>query len=147
MKVGFTGTRNGCTQPQRATLRLLLELLNPSEFHYGAAKGADAEAYWLAAPLGVLTVAYPGMDSAGSHPDEDQPSVANAGKVLPRMQYFARNRAIVDAVELMVACPPCFPLPLQGGTVYTIKYAVGRKVVIIVKPDGELETLVTRGWV
>lgn len=44
MKLGFTGTREQLTQPQKAALLSLMRDQFPFELHHGDCKGADAEA-------------------------------------------------------------------------------------------------------
>lgn len=147
MKIGFTGTRQGTTPDQLATVRFLIGLLMPDEFHHGAAKGADAEAAMAARDTVELSdfrvCAWPGIDGSGKSPDEDAGSIDYANWVMEPARYFVRNRAIVDATDLLIACPPCWPLPASGGTLYTINYArkVG-KPVLIVDPAGDVHPII-----
>jgi hypothetical protein len=57
-----------------------------------------------------------------------------------RAAHLQRNRNIVDAVQVMIACPRGFEEELRSGTWATIRYArkVGRKLYIIY-PDGRVD--------
>lgn len=146
MKVGFTGTRHGMSDAQRASFGTLIVFdvdTKPPHFHHGACKGADAEAARLVRYIDPdsFIVAHPGK-SAGGGDNEwlDQESVADANEVRETQTHFARNRTIVDETDILVACPGDMIEQLRGGTWYTIGYArkVGRHVVII-WPDGRVE--------
>lgn len=138
MNVGFTGTRQGCAPEQLKSLELLLKLLKPTEFHHGAAIGADAQAAKIAASIdGCQIIAWPGCNLAGESPDMDATSLEISHVKMRQAGYFTRNRKIVSVCDVLVACPPCHPLPSTGGTAYTIRHAVKMSVpVLIVWPDG-----------
>lgn len=133
MKMGFTGTREGMTDAQKATFSLILHHCGPREFHHGDCKGADADAH-----VGVSVVSFP--CKIVIHPPENGDLRAScAGEVRPVKGYFARNRDIVAETDALVACPKG-PDTGRGGTWYTINYARARgKPVLIVWPDGRYE--------
>lgn len=135
MIVGITGTRSGCTPDQLAALKGALIELAPSELHHGDCVGVDAQAHALALEMGVSVVIHPPVD------EEHRAFCEGAFLVLPARTHFARNREIVNACEVLVACPVSQPEPVRGGTRYTADYArkVG-KTVAICWPDG------TRTW-
>lgn len=142
MKIGFSGTRNGMTDAQRAALIGLFGQLEPTEFHHGACKGADASAAFIADDSkGVWIVAHPGKSAKGGENEWlDQCAMECSDDVRDTKTHFARNRDIVNETDLLIACPPCQPLPASGGTAYTVGYAgkVGKPVKII-WPSGIVE--------
>lgn len=137
MKVGFTGTRKGMTDAQHSALADWIDA-HPSmaEFHHGDCVGADAESHvavlcWSRAHIFV----HPPVD------DSLAATCAGGARVtrLPRKTYFARNRDIVDACDVLLACPmeKWTTLPNRGGTAYTVGYARKcGKLVVIFWPDG-----------
>lgn len=143
MKIGFTGTRQGTTPDQLATVRFLIGIIDFDEFHHGAAKGADAEVAKIMRVTNCHMTAWPGHNQDGNSPDQDNESVDISDSVELPLPYFSRNRRIVDATDLLIACPPCWPLPTSGGTLYTINYArkVG-KPVLIVDPAGDVHPII-----
>ncbi len=144
MKLGFTGTRNCMTPEQRSAFRsLLTELPSVLEFHHGDCRGSD----WDACRL-YLVYAQQFDDASvvvhppdyGGHRAFCMEKVENYGLrlVIEKPKPFLdRNRDIVDASELMVACPAESTEQQRGGTWSTVRYArkVGRELVVIL-PDG-----------
>lgn len=133
MIIGFTGTRNGMTPPQRATVeKVVAKLLfdfGAHEAHHGDCVGADAEFSDIAFPLAAIHV----------RPGPDGPLRAHKGAAVyyPEKTHFARNRDIVKGCDLLLATPRLMTEEDRGGTWYTINFArkVG-KPIIIVWPDG-----------
>ena len=140
MKVGFTGTRKGVTQPQWEALeQVLLSLPNVAdEFHHGDCVGADAEADEVAHDLGLYVVIHPPVDEAL------RAFCRYADETRPAKTHFARNRDIVNETEALVATPGTMEEEAFGGTWYTINYARKRgKPIVIVWPDG---SVTYEGW-
>jgi hypothetical protein len=139
MKIGFTGTRNGMTDPQKAAFKLLACRRSPTEFHHGACLGADADAEGMIVCDHV--VAHPGKPASGArNPYVSESAVAAAHEVRPVQTHFARNRNIVDETDILIATPWQTERPAKGtggGTWYTIEYGEKRgKPVHIIWPDG-----------
>lgn len=151
IKVGFTGTRDGMTTDQLAELRHRLSRPQTdwkmfSEFHHGDCVGADEQAHDM---MRVLLARYwPLRVDIHIHPPKDRRFRAHCDEGMDFMElrtvrvwdeddYLARDRAIVDATDLLIGCPKGFDLRSHGGTTYTIGYAlkVG-KAVVIIWPDG-----------
>lgn len=135
MKVGFTGTRDGATDPQMACVRLVCRILDMTEAHEGDCVGFDAQAWSMANDM------IP-SDRVHIHPPEKSDLRAHAwiaGNVEhPPKNYFARNRDIVDATDVTVGAPPANHELSEGGTWYTLDYARKKgKPVIVCWPDGE----------
>lgn len=141
-RVGFTGSRHGMTPAQMAVLGSELgELRSALEFHYGDCVGADEEALHLAARCGGIYHAHPATlnriwdgkwraDTALRYPE------------LSIIQHEAkhpvvRNQDIVNAVDLMFACPQEPSSVLRSGTWSTIRFVRAQRVpLVIIYPDG-----------
>ena len=99
--VGFTGTREGCTDAQAAAMAGLLHDLRCSVLHHGDCVGADAQAHEAARSLGVPVELHP-----PSSPQWRAFCRMLPGEVVrPELDYIERNRAIVHACAVLVACP------------------------------------------
>lgn len=136
MKLGFTGTRFGMTDLQKATFKSLLTPLE--EFHHGSCQGSDVQAAQMVRQVlseyYVQIIAHPGPDS------EFKLSSGVDDQITESKTHFARNRDIVNLTDEMIATPFEMTEQSAGGTWYTIKYAIkmGKKVTII-WPDGSKE--------
>lgn len=125
--VGFTGTQRGLSAEQRQRLKECLMMLQAHGYvalHHGDCVGADAAAHELATELGFRVVI---------HPPEDPKKRAwcTSGQVLPVKPYLARNRDIVKATALLVACPGEVVEQLRYGTWATVRCARAKKRQII----------------
>lgn len=140
MIVGFTGTREGMTDAQLATVRRVLESIDIGELHHGDCVGADAQVDPIARECGAYIAIHPPTDpklrarcdgpNTTIHPDRD---------------YIARNRKLVDSVDLLIAAPDG-PERQRSGTWSTVRYA--RKTwrpVVLVRPDGTYTLLLRKG--
>jgi hypothetical protein len=137
MVAGFTGTKRGMAQRQRATYRYLLRELNVRVLHHGDCIGADAEADKDARRHGAQIVIHPPSDpKLRAFCDWSLPHEAR-----PPRPYLERNKDIVaEAVDGLLAAPRQMvePANLRGeGTWTTVGYArrAGRRTWII-WPDG-----------
>ena len=129
MRVGFTGTREGMTAPQRATLHKLLLEFEGGEFHHGDCLGADAEAHDIAAEL-YTTVIHPPLRATCR-------AFKSGNVVLQKQDYLERNKDIVDNTALLIAAPKTLREEHRSGTWSTVRYArKNDKQVIIIYPDG-----------
>jgi len=134
MKVGFTGTQKGTTTEQFAACTEFFLTHQVSEFHHGVCIGADEELHTLVIILKTKVFKYPSnirgkvaICEGGTTVCEPQPPIK-------------RNHMIVDAVEMLLACPETTQEVVRSGTWATIRYA--RKVGIpiwIVLPNGEIK--------
>lgn len=132
-RIGFTGTRQSITQGQMTALRRLLiaEGEGGAEVHHGDCVGADTACHVIAVSLTYRTVVHPPADSfyRGFCPGTE---------VLQEKPYLDRNKDIVDACDLLIACPQG-PEEQRSGTWSTIRYARRQgKPVVIVWPSGEV---------
>lgn len=135
MQVGITGTRSGMTPAQKTSFVALVGLeRDMTGFHHGKCVGVDCEAGEIVRGLSSARVVL--------HPPvkTDLEGEAEGDEERPRKGYFARNRCIVDEVDLLVVVPFQSEWQSQGGTWYTHDYAIKRgKPVVIIWPDGSIE--------
>src|SRR5262249_40960494 len=133
MNEGFTGTRRGLTDAQKKALRVVLcqEAGTLGVVHHGDCVGADAFCHSLAVDLGNKVVIHP--------PDRIslRAFCQGAWQVHAPCPYLDRNRDIVAATDVLLACPGGVAEERRSGTWATVRYArrLGRPVVLIL-PDG-----------
>jgi hypothetical protein len=129
-KIGFTGTRKGLTEKQSASLHELLRVFCPTEFHHGCCVGSDLQSEEV-----MLELIREGMTcELHQHPPTDMrlaevrtfPGVETI--LYTQKLYLDRNREIVDAVDVMVACPAEKEEQKRGGTWYTVRYTIKQGV-------------------
>ena len=130
--IGFTGTQEGMTPAQIATLYTCLRNLSPEEFHHGDCIGADAQAHAEAratkSPPHI--VGHPPLNPS-------KRAWCECDSLLPEEDYLDRNKKIVDACFLLIATPKEFEEQQRSGTWSTVRYAKKRKKqVLIILPDG-----------
>lgn len=135
MRMGFTGTRRGMTGGQKKALVALLEEWKIEEIHHGDCVGADDETANLANEVRP-------RPRIVCHPPKDESLRAFnpwSDETKPALTHFARNRAIVDATDFLVAAPFEAEHQSHGGTWYTFDYARKKgKRVLVLTPDGTL---------
>lgn len=135
MKVGFTGTRFGMTEPQKAVLTVgLFGMGIVTELHHGDCVGADEDAHKIALDMGILIVVHP--------PEEPlhRAFCKNAKEVLEQKPYLIRNQDIVDQTDLLIATPFFEYEEVRGGTWFTVRYArLRKKRIVIAWPSGKFE--------
>lgn len=137
--IGFTGTQAGMTDVQKRALLHIWHLLRPlSELHHGDCIGADAEAHVMFDREGKSIVIHPPVDRSKQAFCKAQLA---AFDVLAPLPYLERNRAIVDASDVLFACPrDVIGENLRSGTWSTVRYARRlERPVFIVRPDGRIE--------
>lgn len=111
---------------QKIDLLYLLQDLPVGEFHHGDCIGADFEAAHIARKLGYTIVCHPPTIDAKR---EFFPSDVT----FPALPYLARNKAIVNATEVLFAAPKETEEVIRSGTWATVRYArkVGKPVYIL----------------
>jgi len=120
------------TWSQLTSLRRILDDQDV-EFHHGCCEGADTEAHLLANALGLSIVCHPPLSQSkqGVFPTPGDAFVWWEPK-----EYLVRNRDIVEATTLLIACPAKTEV-LRSGTWATVRYARKRRHrILIVHPDG-----------
>jgi hypothetical protein len=119
MTIGFSGTRKGMSEAQRAQLHAVIDWLwtgrrDDREFRHGAAIGADLEAADIA-------VRWSGAQIV-PHPANGNP--------------LARNRAIVAASDILIAAPESDTEQQRSGTWATVRYARAKGIPIVMLSSG-----------
>jgi hypothetical protein len=133
MNAGFTGTRNGMTDAQKAAVLSVLLKQGVTSISHGDCVGADEDVHLLARMNGVDVNIYPPTDSSL------RAFCMGAKYMAEPKTHFARNRDIVDTSDILIATPALMVETDTGGTWYTIRYARKKgKPVLIVWPDGAL---------
>lgn len=139
MHIGFTGTQQGMTGSQQDSVRQQFALAMPAILHQGDCIGADEEAAWIANAMGLPFEVHPPENTAKrAFTATLYPAVATlVHKPLP---YLDRNRAIVDACELLIAAP-FGSRRRRSGTWYTVRYALAQgKDTLIIDNYGNIVT-------
>lgn len=134
--VGFTGTRFGATRYQLESLDRFMVGRLPNEWHHGGGVGADKQSHDLAIGYGIDIWIHPSLAGVDFTLFPRQ----RADRLERPYGHLRRNRNIVGAVHVMVACPRGFEEELRSGTWATIRYArkIGRKLYIMY-PDGRVD--------
>lgn len=129
MKVGFTGTRDGCTSGQLVAVQLWLMSHPADEYHHGDCRGADDVFFRLVRQ-------YPGVTHAHPCDIPSERAFTQSAVIHPALRPLARNRVIVDACDVLLACPKG-PEELRSGTWATIRDARKKgKRIVVFYPDG-----------
>jgi hypothetical protein len=136
MDVGFTGTQDGLTDDQMATLRFLFGRLRSfglQSLHSGDCIGADYTAFKEWEALNGKNVGHP--------PENDSKrAFCSFDAAYDPKPYLVRNHDIVDCSSALIVTPNCFKRKLRSGTWATIRYAEPRIPVTIIFPDGSRES-------
>lgn len=134
ISIGFTGTRKGMTDSQKksftAFMRAFTERFKCVEFHHGDCVGADDDAHMIARTFpNVIIVIHPPTNSS-------QRAMCKGDKCHNPFPYLQRNKNIVDASKIVVACPGEIEEQQRSGTWSTIRYARKRaKGTTIIYPE------------
>jgi hypothetical protein len=145
--LAFTGTRRGLTPAQLAALRVVLAEIrfHNSVVHNGAAEGADEEM------LDLLAEGLAGRPTVHLWPCNRErqqwafewalafsKALHPSARVHPTAPPLERNRRMVAAASVVVACPDG-PERLRSGTWSTVRAARRRgREVVLVWPDGSV---------
>ena len=132
-KIGFTGTQKGMTYKQGETLLALLSRGEVGEFHHGDCKGADAQAHEIARACRIPIYIHPPLIP-------EKRAYKHSRFTYPPEMYSERNRNIVDACNILIACPSSRSEEARSGTWATIHYARKKnKEIKIIWPDGKIK--------
>ena len=130
LKIGFTGTQEGVTTAQMSKLAELFATFGRFELHHGDCIGADKAAHLAARRVGASVVIHPPLVKS-------KRAFCESALVLPPKAYLERNKDIVDATEVLIACPKSSNEEVRSGTWSTVRYArKQKKMEIIIFPDG-----------
>jgi hypothetical protein len=139
MKIGFTGTREGMTREQRAAFFQFVKGLDPHariSFHHGCCLGADASAVDIIDRKHGLSDIYGYPSNLKGMTSENAIRLSNV--VYPPLPPLERNKNIVSAVDVLVACPKGPEASnFKSGTWATIRYARKNGIrIVILWPNG-----------
>lgn len=123
MIIGITGTREGMTDFQLVEVGRFLAN-NSGHFHHGDCVGVDVQAARIASHLGYHVVCHPPTA-------QDMRAFHDSDEVRNPLGYLARDRKIVESVEVLLVVPKQMEWQPKGGTWYTHDYAKRRGVPII----------------
>lgn len=128
--LGFTGTRDGLTDYQRNAIWSMLRDIKPREAHHGDCVGGDSDFHFLCRKREIPLIGHP--------PEDDRWRAFCEGfeRIEVPRPYLARNRIIVNTVQILIAAPKedYEPPPQRGqGTWSTVRYArsIGRLLRIV----------------
>ena len=134
-RIGITGRPSEPTRSQVDALHTLLVTERGSSLHHGDCVGGDETAHFIAGDYGLWRVVHP--------PTNDRARAFCAGEEeRAPAPYLVRNRAIVDATEVLICLPAgperSFP---RAGEWATVRYArkLGRPIVFV-WPNGSMTT-------
>jgi len=142
MKIGFTGTQKGLARSQYEALFRVLHgysWAEEREFHHGNCVGGDESSHYIAGILKFKRVLHRPL--SGRKEARCSFHLEPVDVLMPRKDYLERNKNIVNATEVLVACPKEEDgETLRSGTWSTVRYArsLKRKIVII-RPSGKVE--------
>lgn len=142
--VGITGTRDGATDAQKAKLQEWLKVITALVHDHevvvlhGDCVGADQDADVVAQGLKLRRFVMPAAVNDRLRAFCTQRGAEALADPLPPL---VRNKAIVEACEVLVALPKG-PEELRSGTWSTVRYAIkrGNGVVMIITPNGRVQS-------
>lgn len=131
-RLGFSGTRDGMTINQYATVEKLLTLSTVEEVHHGDCVGSDEQFHSICLGLGLRIITHP--------PIKDQYRAFCIGEENREPKdYLLRDKDIVDETEALMATPKQESMAVRSGTWYTIRYAATcRRHMLVINPNGSL---------
>jgi hypothetical protein len=132
-RIGFTGTQHGMTPHQMIRLQSIMQDWAPTMAAHGDCIGADAQFHSLMLQLRVPIYIYPPSDP------KKRAFCTGAVLIAEPQDYLVRDRAIVDAVEVMIATPKTDVPEKRSGTWYTVRYSHKQnKPTFVILPDGRI---------
>jgi hypothetical protein len=100
--------------------------------HHGDCEGADAQVHRIARKLGFFIEGHPPRLAR-------KRAFCTFDIIQPEMDYMARNRAIVDVCDILVAAPATRVEILRSGTWATMRYAHKTRTPYYgIGPDGAI---------
>ncbi|MDZ4849992.1 MAG: hypothetical protein SGI77_11960 [Pirellulaceae bacterium] len=132
MQIGFTGSQTGMSRSQHLFIQTYIQQTQPTicSAHHGDCVGADAEFHEICENEEIAVTLHPPAN-------DEKRAFCYAGQVRKPLPYLERNKKIVDACTLLIACPSG-PEKLRSGTWATIRFARRQnRKLLIVMPNGE----------
>lgn len=138
MRLSFTGTHRGMTQPQ--ILKLAEFIAKASVLVHGACVGADDQADLLAVFFCVPRRALPSTSVSMRVPYDTLLSRIGSRIFIDLAKPpLVRNKHIITAGDRLVACPAQVLEVLRSGTWATVREARRQGVpVVVITPEGDL---------
>lgn len=144
--IGFTGTRNGMTDPQKAKVHEELQSIlayvkaMPHEYTFldaramhGDCVGADADFHHICKREGMTILIRPCTY-------ESMRARCNGIRIAKAKDPMQRNKDIVADADILIATPPTHEEVRRSGTWATVRYMTkAQKPLIIIFPDGSVE--------
>jgi hypothetical protein len=128
IQIGFTGTQRGMTPRQQQHVTTILQKYKGSTLHHGDCIGADAQAHGIAKKCGLSVEIHPPINP-------EKRAYTKGGVTHTKKPYLERNRAIVDASDMLIATPKTAREDLRSGTWATVRYArKQKKKIALVRP-------------
>ncbi len=138
-KIGFTGTRHGMTELQKAAVKKFITSEKFNELHHGDCIGSDRDIH-------NIIVKYREEENKKikivGHPPKYNKYQANCkcDILLAKNDYLSRNHNIVDITDILIATPDSKER-LHSGTWSTVRYARKKdKKIYIFNKNGLLKT-------
>lgn len=132
MEIGFTGTQAVVTDPQLESLMEIIDGLDFERAHHGDCIGADNIFHIVLRTIAAHVI-------IEGHPPskKDKRAFCKFDEENQPHEYLIRNRHIVRASDLMIACPKGPERKRGSGTWATIRFARKQgKPMVIIWPDG-----------
>lgn len=129
-RLGFTGTRDLISAPQRTSLREYMTARDASGLFHGRCVGADEAAHDIALDLGWWIEVFPGIN-----PPHLIAPCQGADRYHEPQPNLVRNGEIIRVCNELLACPNG-PETRRSGTWSTIRKARGLRPITIFWPDG-----------
>ncbi len=136
----FTGTRIGMTERQVVTLHNLALWKDIDQIHHGACVGADREFHFIAR-LHRINLIYTHPSNFSQYRWAVDVDSSTYQLVIETIKApLIRNRKMVEASGIVIACPSTQIEELHSGTWSTVRYArkLGKDLFII-NPDGGIQ--------
>lgn len=125
LHLGYTGTRHGMSTAQRHAVADLLTAIAdihrvPIVARHGCCVGGDSEFHAECRLHQMHIIGHPGPE----WPDGPLCARVLCDEIVDRQPYPVRNRAIVEASDIMIAAPLEMEMQRRGGTWSTIRMAI-----------------------
>jgi hypothetical protein len=133
MKVGFTGTRNGMSDLQKAKVNefLVNNVFQIEEVAHGDCVGSDEQFHSMCYKLGIKIVIHPPTNLRNR-------AYCTSPHILEPKEYLARNCDIVNSSTVLIATPKLLQEEQRSGTWHAIRYALGKIPVNVFYINGEI---------
>jgi len=122
---------------KRVFAKTIDELLPIEEFHHGDYIGADCDAHVIINTKFDIPIFI--------HPPNNNSLRAyckQAKKLFKKKPYLESNKDIVDACDLLIACPKEHNIAIGDGTWFTVEYAKNnKKLIYLIYPNGKREEI------